>query len=89
MAADEGEEAGGVGALGRQTRDVVGDLDTGRAGGDAPADRDPVPFQAADLADVGPGGTMGAGAAEPAQDAGVTDRPERAQLAPPVPRAGR
>jgi hypothetical protein len=84
MAPDQGEQASGIGALGRQAGDVVGRLDAGRAGRDAALDRDAVPFEATDLADVGPRRLVGPGATEPAQDPGVTDRPERPQLAPSV-----
>ena len=85
VAANEREQARGVGALRWQAGDVVGDLDTRRAGRDPLSEGDAMPFQATDLVDVGPGGVMDAGAAEPAQDARMLDRPEHPQFASPMP----
>lgn len=85
MTANEGEQASGISPLGRQAGDVVGGLNAGVAGREAVLERDTVPFKAADLPQMRPGGAVSAGAAEPAQNTRVTDRPEHPQLAPSMP----
>ncbi len=65
MAALVAEQGGGIGAVGGEAGDEVGDLDGGRATRGAAPDRGAVALDAAELADVRPGGAVGAGGADP------------------------